>query len=190
MSTKYKFWETEAIYFVSFAVVDWIDVFIRDEYREIVTNSISHCIDKKGLIVHAWVIMSNHVHLLISLKPDNAHSLSDIMRDMKKYTAMQIIKAIREHPQESRKDWILYLLYNAGKRNSNNKNFQLWRQDNHPIQIKDDRHCQDTLSYIHDNPVKAGLVYEAVHYVWSSAAEYEGKTGKIPLQILDLMVVR
>jgi putative transposase len=190
MSIKYKFWDADAIYFVTFAVVEWIDILTRDEYREIIAGSICHCIEQKGLVVHAWVIMSNHVHLLISLKKDAPCGLSDIMRDMKKYTAMQIIKYIRENEQESRRNWLLYLLSNAGKRNSNNTNFQLWQQDNHPILMKDDRHCLDTLTYIHNNSIKAGLVREAIHYIWSSAIDYTGGKGNIPVKQLDLLVVR
>jgi REP element-mobilizing transposase RayT len=126
MSVRYKFGDSHATYFVTFAVVNWVDVFTRNDYREVVVKSINHCISYKGLVVHAWVIMSNHVHLLISLQGDNS-SFSDVMRDMKKYTAMQLIKSIRENPQESRKDWMIRLFQVAGKYNSNNTNFQFWR---------------------------------------------------------------
>ena len=53
MSIRYKFGDNYATYFVTFAVVDWIDVFTRNDYREIVVNSINYCINNKGLIVHA-----------------------------------------------------------------------------------------------------------------------------------------
>jgi len=71
MSTRYKFGDEYKGYFATFAVVEWIDVFTRNEYREIFVESLSYCIKNKGLVVHAWVLMSNHVHLLISLKENN-----------------------------------------------------------------------------------------------------------------------
>jgi len=100
MSRKYKFRNPEAVYFVTFTTVNWIDVFTRPIYKEIIVDSINYCIKNKGLVVYAWVIMSNHVHLVIETR--NA-ALEDIMRDLKKHTSKTIIKAIEENPQESRK---------------------------------------------------------------------------------------
>ena len=184
MSIRYKFWDSHATYFVTFAVVNWVDVFTRDDYRQIVTDSICHCIAQKGLVVHGWVLMTNHMHLLISLQEQNDATFSDIMRDMKKYTAMQLIKNIRENPQESRKEWMMSLFEKAGKSNSNNTNFQFWRQDNHPIHIKDDEHYSKTLEYIHNNPVSSGLVEDPAAYIWSSAKDYNNKKGLIPVMML------
>ena len=65
MSRKYKFANPEGVYFVSFATVQWIDVFTRRCYKDILVESINYCVENKGLKIYAWVIMSNHVHLLI-----------------------------------------------------------------------------------------------------------------------------
>ena len=184
MSSRYKFADEYATYFVTFAVIDWIDVFTRNDYREIVIGSINHCISNKGLIVHGWVLMTNHIHLLISIRAENTHSFSDIMRDMKKYTAMHLIKNIRENPVESRKEWMLWMFQRAGKYNSNNTNFQFWQQDNHPIEIRDQEQYNKTLDYIHNNPVNSGLVDETVAYPWSSARDYFGKKGMIPVTMI------
>ena len=184
MSIRYKFHDSYATYFVTFSVVEWIDVFTRNDYRAIVVDSICHCISNKGLVVHAWVLMTNHVHLLISLENEDHATLPGIMRDMKKYTAMQLIKNIRENPQESRKEWLLNMFQRAGRNNSNNTNFQFWQQDNHPITIKDDEQCSKVLAYIHNNPVKAGLVDQATDYPWSSARDYIIGKGKIPVAII------
>lgn len=100
MSTAYKFDNPHGVYFVSFATVQWVDVFVRKTYQDIVLNSIRHCQNEKGLNVHAWCIMPSHMHLIISRSAKA--SLSDIMRDMKKLTATQILNAIQT-PEESRK---------------------------------------------------------------------------------------
>ena len=81
MSRKYKFYKPDGIYFVSFATVNWIDVFTRRIYKDILIESINYCIENKGLEVYAWVIMSNHVHMVIATK---SGALEDIMRDIKK----------------------------------------------------------------------------------------------------------
>lgn len=176
MSIKYKFSNPDALYFITFSTVGWIDVFTRIVYKEILLETFRYCIKEKGLIVYGYVIMSNHVHMIIGRNGNNL--LSDIMRDMKKYSSVKIIKEIIENPQESRKKWLLYLFAKAGKANSNNKIYQLWQQDNHPIEL--DPHLnlfEEKLNYIHQNPVTAGWVTEAAAYVYSSASNYEDLGG-------------
>jgi len=176
MSIKYKFSNPDALYFVTFSVIGWIDVFTRIVYKEILLDTFRYCVKEKGLVIHGYVIMSNHVHMIISRKGDNL--LSDIMRDMKKFSSVRIIKEIIENPQESRKKWLLYLLAQAGKANSNNKIYQLWQQDNHPIEL--DLHLnlfEQKLNYIHQNPVTAGWVTEPSAYVYSSASNYDELGG-------------
>ena len=96
MSRKYKFYDKSDLYFVTYTVVDWIDVFTRDIYRNVLLDSWNYCIKNKGLRIHAWCIMTNHVHMIISSEKDE---LSNIMRDMKSYTSTTIKKLITENPQ-------------------------------------------------------------------------------------------
>ncbi|HXH19676.1 MAG TPA: hypothetical protein VNJ07_11405 [Chitinophagales bacterium] len=48
MSRKYKFRDNSQLYFVSFAAVNWIDVFIRNEYKEVLLDSLKFCQLKKS----------------------------------------------------------------------------------------------------------------------------------------------
>ena len=121
----YKIRNQAAIHFITFAVVEWVDVFTRKEYCDIVLESIRHCQNERGLLVHAWCIMSNHLHLVISAKN---HNLSDILRDFKKFTSKQIITAIGANQHESRRDWMLRIFREEGLKNSRNTNYQFWRQ--------------------------------------------------------------
>ena len=100
MSRKYKFKNPEGIYFISFATVSWVDVFTRSIYKDIVVESLKYRQKEKGLILFAWVIMSNHIHLIAKAK--EGHLLQHIMRDLKKFTSKQIVKAIEE--THSRRD--------------------------------------------------------------------------------------
>jgi len=100
------------------------------------------------------------------------------MRDMKKFSSVKIIREIIENPVESRKLSMLKLFADAGKANSNNTHYQLWQQENHPIEIEPHSNMFDQkLNYIHQNPVKAGWVNESSAYVYSSASNYEEKGG-------------
>ena len=65
MSTKYKFKDPDKLYFVSFAVVYWIDLFIRKEYKDILLDSWKYCLTNKGMELYAWCIMTSHVHIII-----------------------------------------------------------------------------------------------------------------------------
>ena len=170
MSTKYKYHNPEGIYFLSIAIVNWIDIFTRRIYKDIIIDSLLHCKKEKGLVLYAYVIMSNHIHLIIGRQKENI-AFSDIMRDFKKFTAMQIIKAIKENPQESLREWIIWMLERAGKKNGNNTNYQFWKQDNHPILIEGEL-FDEKLNYIHQNPVEAGWVNLPEEYLYSSARNY------------------
>ncbi|MEO6150684.1 MAG: transposase [Mucilaginibacter sp.] len=84
MSRNYKFHDQERPYFVTFSVIRWLDVFTRREYKDILVDCIKHCMANKGLKLYAWVIMSNHVHMIIGT---DRKLMPDILRDLKKYTA-------------------------------------------------------------------------------------------------------
>lgn len=165
----YKITDQSATYFVSFAVIDWVDVFSRKEYRNILIESLKYCQLQKSLVIYAWCIMSNHVHLIISAKQNN---VSDVLGDFKKYTSKQIIKAIADHPGESRKEWMLNIFKNAGEANSRNTYHQFWQQDNQPKIILTSAFAAQKLNYVHNNPVEAGIVEKAEEYIYSSAKDY------------------
>ena len=182
MGFAYQFINPDGIYFVTAAVVEWADVFTRSHYCDIVIASLKHCIEKKGLVLHAWVIMPNHIHLIISRNGQD--SLSDIMRDFKKFTSTRITEAIQTIP-ESRRTWMLWLFKSAAAQNKNNKNFQFWQQDNHPEELFTPDFTKQKLDYIHNNPVTARLVDSPEHYIYSSAKSYFGEEGLLPVSLLE-----
>ena len=164
MSRKYIFRDGDGIYFTSTSVVFWIDVFTRIEYKDILISSIAHCQKEKGLIVYGYVIMSNHVHLLMS-KENTDNSFSDIIRDM----------------QESRREWLIEKFRSAGEVNSQNTNYQFWQQNNRPMQLLTSERIESAINYIHQNPVKAGWVAEPEEYLYSSARNYSDKYSRLKI---------
>lgn len=185
MSRKYKFTDQSQQYFVTFAVVYWIDLFIREEYNKILLDSWDYCIKNKGMELYAWCIMSSHVHLIIGTKGDK---LENIMRDMKKYTSAVLKECIKAHPKESRRDWLLWMMERAGTKNGNNNKFQLWRQDNHPLLLDDVKKLHNCLNYVHNNPVVAGIVEKPEDYLYSSARDYHDLPGKIDVIKIDPII--
>ncbi|HAA20699.1 MAG TPA: transposase, partial [Cytophagales bacterium] len=125
--------DQQRIYFLTFTVVQWIDVFIQDEYREIFLESTRYCQQHKGLEVYAWCLMTSHAHLILGTTGEN--KLEHIIRDYKSYTSRKIRQAIEENERESRRDWMLRMMYFTGTRNAHNKDFQFWHPSYHPVEL-------------------------------------------------------
>ena len=175
MSRKYKFKNPEGVYFISFAVKDWVDVFTRNEYKHILIESLEYCQQNKGLELFAWCIMTNHLHLIA--RSTDGLLLSDILRDFKKFTSKAVLKAIKDNIQESRKEWLL-------KQFTVGKGIQFWRSDNRPIELWSNAVIDQKLNYVHQNPVEAGLVFRAEDYVYSSARDYAGERGLLKVCVI------
>ncbi len=165
----YKIRNQFATHFLTFAVVWWIDVFTRKIYRDIVLDSLRFCQKEKALKLNCWCIMSNHLYLIVSARNGN---LSAILRDFKKFTSKEIVRSIKENKEESRREWMLEIFAREGGKNSRNKDFQFWRQDNHPQELYSSKFILQKRNYIHNNPVEAGIVEKPEHYLYSSAKDY------------------
>lgn len=181
MSRKYKFLDQSKPYFVSFSVINWIDVFIRPNYNDILIESLKYCQSNKGLIIYAWCIMPNHLHLIIGT---NKNTMQDILRDFKSFTSRRLREEINSYPKESRKKWMTWMMARAGLNNCNNENWQFWQQHNHPIELFSTKVFNQKLEYLHFNPVKAGFVEQPKHWNYSSAKDYYGMKGLLDIEIL------
>ena len=174
MGQKNKIVEGE-LYFLTLTVVDWVDVFTRPVYKNLIVDSLIYCQREKGLQLMAWVLMTNHLHLISSA--DEGILLSDILRDFKKFTSKKIVETIRE-TNESRKEWMLHRFqFNAVF--AKNKYFKVWQGGNEAKEIHSSEFFDQKLEYIHQNPVRQGIVFEPWEYVYSSASNYAGKGGLI-----------
>jgi putative transposase len=181
MSRKYRFGNQDYLHFITCTVIDWIDAFTRNEYRQVIVNSIKHCQEKKGLEIYGYVIMPSHIHLIIGRNgiPD----MEDIVRDMKSFTSRKIRELIcdRDRVFESRREWLVEMMQRAGKNNSNNHDYQFCIQDNKPIEIYSKEVFEQKLEYIHLNPVKDGYVEHPEHWYYSSARNYAELKGVIDI---------
>ena len=182
MSRNYKFYNPEGAYFVSFAVVEWIDVFTRNEYKNILLDSLGFCQKHKGMEVYAWCIMTNHMHLVFRSTGEDKPEY--LLGDFKRFTSRKVIQAIIENPKESRKEWLLEQFKKAADHCSNVNENQFWRHDNKPIELWSNKVIAEKVRYIHNNPVEEGLVFRPEDYVYSSARDYSGEKGLLDNVIL------
>jgi REP element-mobilizing transposase RayT len=185
MQGGYQIRDQSSPHFITATVVDWVDVFSRKSYRDSVIECLDFCIKNKGMILYGYVIMSNHIHLIAQ---SSDGKLSDLIRDFKKFTAKTILEKIQSDP-ESRREWMLERFKLATESHSRNKNFQFWQYGNHPEEIYSNKFMWSKLDYIHLNPVRAGIVEKASHYIYSSASNYVSDIGLLKIEKADNPVV-
>jgi putative transposase len=167
----------DELYYVTLTVAGWVDVFTRNCYKNILVNNLQCCQQNEQLEIYCYVIMSNHLHLsCCRLDKD----LTELLGRYKSNTAKQIIKEIKDNPHESRREWLLYLFQYFAKTNKQYSNNHFWQYTNYPLLLYSNRIIQQKVDYIHMNPVRAGLVTEPEHYLYSSACVNS------PLRVLEL----
>ena len=180
-SENYRVNNQNATYFLTFTVTDWVDVFTRLNYRNIIVDSLEYCVRNKGLRIFAWCLMTNHIH--IGCMVDEPFKMSDFVRDFKQFTAKSLLKEIQSEP-ESRRDWMLYRFEYAGKFDNRIKQYRFWQDKSHPIELNTLEMINERIDYIHNNPVKNGLVAEPEDYLFSSARNYAGLSSVIDVEVI------
>ena len=180
---RYSITDQNETHFVTFTLVDWVDVFVRLNYKNVVVESLNYCIANKGLEVFGWCLMTSHLHLLIRAK--QGFELSHIIRDFKKHTANTILDKIKNEP-ESRREWLLHKFEWAGKFDARITKYKFWQESNHAIIIYNHNPTmmQQKLNYIHQNPVEEGWVENAEVYLFSSARDYAGIKGLVKIVLI------
>lgn len=170
------------VYFLTLTVIDWIDIFTRKNHKLKIIESLKYCQKNKGLELYAYCLMPSHLHMIASGKGDV--SLSDILRDFKKYTSKEIVRLIQEEP-ESRRNWLLNRFGYAGKINSKIKNYQFWQEGNHAKELFGQEFTTQKLDYIHNNPVEEMIVERPEDYLFSSARNYADKESLLNVILIN-----
>ena len=171
---------TKDLYFTTSTVIDWMDVFTRPLYKQIIVESLKYCQAQKGLEIYAWVLMTNHLHMIVGIDSNQStNTISDVLRDFKKFTSKAIVKAIQDNPAESRKEWLLNRFWFRGVNDSKIKNYKFWQDGSYIETIYSYEFYKEKLNYIHMNPVKQEIVDRPEDYIYSSAQNYCGQNGLI-----------
>lgn len=177
MRTRYKIIENNTPYFITSTVVEWIPIFINKQYCDIIINSLTYSRKQKGLNLFAYVIMPEHIHLIVS-----ADNLSQIIKDFKSYTAKQITNAAASDG----KTWLLNQLHFYKKIYKNTSSYQVWQEGFHPQEITSENMLEQKIDYIHDNPVRKGFVERPEYWLYSSAGNYFNGKGIADVDIIEV----
>jgi len=177
MRTRYRITDGNYPYFITTTTIAWIPIFIRKPYLEVVVNSLSFSRRHKGLKIFAYVIMDNHIHLVVA-----GERLSDIVKEFKSYTAREIVRLAREED----KSWLLNQLQFHKHDHKTESHHQVWQEGFHPQQIYSEEVLRQKVEYLHHNPVRAGLVARAEDWLYSSARNYAGMSGPLEIDVLEM----
>jgi putative transposase len=170
--TRYRFGEAQYPHFMTCTVVGWLPIFTRPECAQIVLDSWRFLQEKGRLTVFGYVVLENHVHFVAT-----GEKLAEEVGDFKSFTARKIIDWLCERGEES----LLRQLTAEKNIYKVDRLYQLWQEGSHPKQIFDEEMMRQKLEYIHYNPVKRGYVDDPVHWRYSSARNYVGQPGLLPV---------
>ncbi|MBR3389730.1 MAG: transposase [Prevotella sp.] len=173
---------TKELYFITSTVIDWMDIFTRPKYKHIIIDSLVYCKQEKGLEIYGWVLMTNHLHLIVATNGE--YRVPDILRDFKKFTAKRILAELETDLMESRRDWLLRRFKYAAANDKKTKNGKIWQEGNHIEQIYTKDFFEQKLNYIHMNPVRAEFVSRPEDFLYSSAIDYAGGKGLIEITFI------
>ncbi len=178
-SENYYISNQNEVHYLTFTIQEWIDVFTRKEYKLDIVNTLNFYVENKKLTIYAWCLMSNHIHLVCRAE----NSLSDFIRDFKRYSNKIIIERIITEP-ESRRIWMLNLFSYACRYDRRTKHYSLWQSTNHPIELNSNELIDQKIKYIHHNPIKAMIVANPEDYLFSSAVDYAGEKGLVKIELI------
>lgn len=126
--------------------------------------------------------MTNHIHIIAGRKGEA--KIEDIIRDFKKYTSVHICRAIEENRRESRRKWLLWMFRQTAVRSKKHQKYCFWQNEYHPIELSGNQMMERVLTYIHANPVVAGIIEAPEDYLYSSARDYAGRKGLIEVEFI------
>lgn len=178
--------KTDKSYYLTLTVVNWVDVSTRKNHRDAIIESLKYCQQEKGLVIFAYCIMSNHIHMIVNT--NEPYLLKDTIRDFKKFTSKKIIEQIQNEP-ESRREWMLSLFEAAAEQGKRHKNYKFWQEGNHAIELFSENFVWDKINYIHNNPVEAGLVKDPCDWIYSSASNYQEMESIIEIERINQKLI-
>jgi len=181
---RYKVYpEDTHYYFTTSTILNHIPVFQKDCYFEIITGSMKHCQENKGLKIHGYVIMPTHLHMISS----NEHkpSLEEIMRDFKHFTSTKIIECL----ENENHSFFVELFRKAASVRYGNQTHKVWENDYHPVALTSAGWFEQKLNYIHQNPVRKGFIERPEYWKYSSARNwFLDDHSIIQIQIPDMFL--
>ncbi len=176
MRSRYQFDKEKGLYFITASTVKFIPLFTSARYCQIITEALQYARDEKDVKIIAFVIMDNHVHVLLE-----GEDLSNKIKALKGFTAHEIIKQL----DNEKTNWLLKEFKFYKKAYKIKSHYQIWQEGVHPQLMQTIEMVLQKIEYIHYNPVKRGLVRKPEDWLYSSASNYVYDEGIIEIDRFD-----
>ncbi|MBA3963397.1 MAG: transposase [Chthoniobacterales bacterium] len=163
MRSRYLVLDPHRAHFVTGTIVAWLPVFTTAARCDLFAQALEYCRAHKGLTIYAWVILDNHFHAILA-----APDLSRVLADLKRHTARRLVEQLEAEGCA----WLLHQLAHFRLAHKSESAHQVWQEGSHPQAILGDAMMEQKLAYLHNNPVKRGLVASPEHWRYSSAHEW------------------
>lgn len=171
--SRYRICDEKAPHFLTCTVLNWMPLFTRPETAGIILDALRYRQEQLGWKIYGYVILENHLHMIVQ-----AEDLSMELPRFKSYTARKLIDHLKECHAER---LLQQLAFFRKEYKREDRDYQCWEEGSHPQLIENEQVLRQKLDYIHQNPVKRGYVDEAEHWRYSSARDYAGSVGLIPV---------
>lgn len=171
--SRYKIYEPTHPHFITCTILHWIPIFTNRESVSIIIESLKYLQKNDNLKIYAYVILENHLHLVIQ-----SDDLSKSIQKFKRHTAKEILTLLKAKNVKTILDQLIFYK----KAHKKESLFQLWQEGYQPKLIQNDMMMRTKIEYIHQNPIKRGYVEEDWHWIYSSAREYQGLEGLIEVE--------
>jgi putative transposase len=153
---------TEFPQFFTATNLEWQNLLGPDKYKDVVVESLRFLVNDQRILLHSFVIMSNHIHLIWQMQP--CVDPETVQRDFLKYTAQKIKADLKKcHPT----------VLEQFRVDAKDRKYQFWERNALSIELRTEAVLLQKLGYIHYNPVRAGLCLLPADYKYSSAMFYE-----------------
>jgi REP element-mobilizing transposase RayT len=148
--------------FFTATILEWKPLLLQERYKRIVMDSLQFLINNKRIHLCAFVIMSNHIHLIWQII--HPHTEPDVQRDFLRYTAQMMLKEMRNNDPNVMEQYRV---------DARDRKYQIWERNALSVPLRTEAVVEQKLNYIHQNPVRAGLCRDDIDYFYSSAKYYE-----------------
>ncbi len=170
--SRYRITRQDVPHFLTCTVLNWLPLFTRPETVDILLEAFTYRQQQLGWRLYGYVILENHLHCIVQTK-----HLQEELVHFKSFTARRLIDCLQAHRAER----LLKQLAWFKKQHKSDRKHQLWEEGSHPQLIENELVLRQKLEYIHHNPVKRGYVDRPEHWRYSSARNYSGQEGLIPV---------
>jgi REP element-mobilizing transposase RayT len=170
--SRYRIYDSKAPHFLTCTVINWMPLFTRPQTVEIIFNALQYRQEHNGWKIYGYVFLENHIHMIIQ-----SEELSEELSRFKSFTARKLIDYLEEINAER----LLKQMAFFRKEHKRDRDYQCWEEGSHPQLVDNEDILRQKLEYIHQNPVKRGYVDKAEDWRYSSARNYAGLPGLIPV---------